>query len=98
VNKPIIFRPLARMELDEAVDWYEKRQEGLGWELKETVERMLARVVASPEQSRQVRGGTRRAVLRRFPYTVYFLSEPQAIIVVAVFHGKRDPRHLEGRT
>ena len=86
------------MELDEAVDWYEKRQEGLGLELKETVDRMLARVVASPEQFRQVRGATRRAVLRRFPYTFYFLSEPQAIIVVAVFHGKRDPRHLEGRT
>ena len=98
MNKPIIFRSLARMELDEAVDWYEKRQEGLGLELKETVDRMLARVVASPEQFRQVHGGARRAVLRRFPYTLYFLSEPQAIIVVAVFHGKRDPRHLEGRT
>jgi hypothetical protein len=37
-------------------------------------------------------------LLRRFPYAIHFVPEPNAIIVLAVFHTKRDPRYLEGRS
>jgi plasmid stabilization system protein ParE len=97
VKREIVFRPLAKLELDEAVDWYEKREAGLGCELKEAVDQLLARIAAAPEQFRTARGSVRRAVLRRFPYILYFLPEPRAVVVLAVFHGKRDPRQLEGR-
>ncbi len=97
MSLPVVFCPLARMELDEAMGWYEKQKQGLGVELKEAVDQMLARIAETPGRFRPVRGEVRRALLRRFPYAIHFLPEPQAIVVLAVFHTKRDPRHLEGR-
>ena len=97
MSRPIIFRPLAKAELDEAIHWYEKQKAGLGLDLRVAVEQMLIRMADAPERFRAVRGEVRRALLQRFPYAIHFLPEPKAIIVVAVFHTKRDPRRLEGR-
>lgn len=97
MSLPVVFRPLARMELDEAMGWYERQKQGLGVELKEVVDAMLTRIAETPGRFPPVRGEVRRALLRRFPYAIHFLPEPQAIVVLAVFHTKRVPRHLEGR-
>ena len=97
MSLPLVFRPIARLELDEAMGWYEKQKAGLGIELKEAVDQMLVRIAESPGRFHSVRGDVRRALLRRFPYAIYFLPEPHAIVVLAVFHTRRDPRHLEGR-
>jgi plasmid stabilization system protein ParE len=97
MSRLIIFRPIARLELDEAMGWYERRKPGLGLELKESVGLTLARIVDSPDRFRPVRSEIRRALVGRFPYAIHFLAEPQAIIVLAVFHTRRDPSHLEGR-
>ena len=97
MSLPVILRPIARLELDEAMGWYERQKPGLGLELKDAVDQMLARIAESPGRFRPVRGEVRRALLRRFPYAIHFLPEPNAIVVLAVFHTKRDPRHLEGR-
>ena len=97
MSLPVIFRPIAKMELDEAMGWYEKQKQGLGIELKDAVDQMLTRIVETPRRFGPVRGEVRRGLLRRFPYAIHFLPEPHAIVVLAVFHTKRDPRHLEGR-
>jgi len=97
VSRPVLFRPVAQLELDEAVGWYERQKPGLGLELKEAMDQMVARIVETPERFRPVRGEVRRALLRRNPYAIHFLPEPRFIIVLAVFNTKRDPRHLEGR-
>lgn len=93
----IRFRPLALLELDEAMGWYERQKRGLGIELKEAVDRMLVRIAETSARFRPVRGQVRCALLSRFPYAIHFLAEPDAIIVLAAFHTRRDPRHLEGR-
>jgi plasmid stabilization system protein ParE len=93
----IVFRRIARRELDDAIAWYEERREGLGQDFAIAVERLLERIVSSPKQFIRVRGEIRRAVLRQFPYSIYFLSEDYRIVVLAIFHVKRDPQHLESR-
>lgn len=92
-----VFRRIARVELNDAVSWYESRRRGLGFELKEEVESLLARTASNPESFPCVRGQIRRALLRRFPYAIHFLIEPNRLVVLAVFHAKRDPSRLEGR-
>jgi len=39
----------------------------------------------------------RRALLRRFPYGIFYLVEGDAIPVLACFHGKRDPKVVRQR-
>ena len=97
MSLPVRFRPLASLELDDAIGWYEKQRPGLGLELKAEVDNFLNHIAENPTRFRCIRGNVRRALLRRFPYSIHFLEESQTIIVAAVFHGRRDPRHLEGR-
>ena len=98
MSRSVDFRRIARIEFDEAVAWYEAQRPGLGLEFNQEVDGFLIRIAENPERFRKVRGEIRRAVLRRFPYTIHFLPETDRIIVMAVFHGKRDPRRLEGRS
>ena len=74
------------------------RKEGLEAEFKEAVDQTLDKNAATPLRFHPIRGEVRRALLRRFPYAIHFVPEPNAIVVLAVFHTKRDPRHLEGRS
>jgi plasmid stabilization system protein ParE len=94
---PIVFRRVAKREMDESISWYEAQRAGLGIEFAIEVETFLLRVAQAPEQFPRIRGEIRRAVLQRFPYTLHFLIESERIVILAVFHVKRDPRALEDR-
>lgn len=93
----VVFRRIAKREFDDAISWYEDRREGLGQDFSVAVERLLERIALSPNQFACVRGDMRRAVLQRFPYSIYFVFEDYRIVVLAIFHARRDPEHLEDR-
>jgi len=97
MSLPIVFRRIARLEIDESIAWYDSQRPGVGLEFASEIETFLTRIADSPEQFTRVRGDVRSAVLRRFPYTIHFLPEPNRIVVLAVFHVKRSPRILEDR-
>ena len=94
---PLVFRRVAQKELDDSVAWYHERDARLSVEFTIEIENYLQRICANPKQFPQIRGEVRRAILRRFPYSIHFLPEANRIVILAVFHGKRAPRHLEGR-
>ncbi len=93
----IVFRRVAKRELDDAISWYEGRREGLGQEFSLAVEKQLARIASDPDHFAPVKGSIRRSILRRFPYSIFFLAEDSRIVVLAIFHAKRDPHQLEHR-
>jgi plasmid stabilization system protein ParE len=97
MSLPIVFRHVARIELDEAIAWYEYQGAGLALQFTTEIDTYLQRIADSPKQFRKIRGEIRRGVLRRFPYTIHFLDETNRIVVLPVFHVKRDPTVLEGR-
>lgn len=94
---PIVFRRIAKREFDDAISWYGDRREGLGQDFSVAVERLLERIALSPNQFACVRGNMRRAVLKRFPYSIHFVVEDYQIVVLAIFHARRDPEHIEDR-
>ena len=94
---PLVFRRIAQFELDESVSWYENKRPGLGGQLRIEIEKHIQRIADQPQQFRQIRGQIRRAVLQRFPFSIYFLAEAERIVVLAVFHGRRAPHNLERR-
>jgi hypothetical protein len=69
----VVFRRIAKREFDDAIMWYQDRREGLGREFSVAVEQQLGRIALSPKQFACVRGDVRRAVLQRFPYSIYFI-------------------------
>ena len=97
MSREVVFRVVARNEYDAAVAWYEKERSGLGLAFQVAVDEALSRIAAHPTIFRLVRGPVRRAVLKRFPYTIYFLAELDRVVVLAVYHGSRDPTEVRRR-
>ena len=94
----LIFKPAARLELEEAVAWYETQRPGLGREFATEVKLALDRAQVSPEMFRKVRGRARKIRLRRFDkYSIYFAVKEDAFAVLSVFHAARNPVELLGR-
>jgi plasmid stabilization system protein ParE len=96
VSRRVSFRPEAEAEALETRDWYEGRRAGLGAEFRAALEETIERLADNPMQFRLVRGETRRAILNRFPYTVYFRATDKDIVVLAV-HGRQQPRRWQSR-
>jgi hypothetical protein len=65
-------RPLAEADVREAAFWYEGKREGLGVEFTLELDSLYDRIAQSPQQFPEVGEGARRALMRRFPYAVYF--------------------------
>jgi toxin ParE1/3/4 len=83
--------PEAESDLRKAWRWYEGRQEGLGARFLLSLEAALAGIARRPRLHPIVHGSIRRALLRRFPFGVFYLAERERVIVLAVFHAHRDP-------
>ena len=97
MRREIIFAPLARFEFEDAAAWYENQQPGLSDEFRIEVREILDRVLSSPERFRLASPTTRKATLRRFPYSIYYSVEPRVINVISVFHGARNPVEIRTR-
>jgi toxin ParE1/3/4 len=94
---PIVFRRAARVEFDDAADWYEQRRAGLGTAFTAAVQQVLDRLAAQPAFYPQVYGDVREALVCGFPYCVYYREEPGQIVVLSVFHTARNPAVWQGR-
>ena len=79
-----LVEPEAEAELDEAFSWYEGRAAGLGSEFVRAVRAAFALIRRNPEQFPRVRSDIRRALVRRFPYAVYYVVEPEQVVVLGV--------------
>ena len=85
-----IVRRAAQADVREAALWYESRRPGLGTEFTLQLDALLDRIAEGPLQFPEIGGGVRRALLRRFPYAVYFVVTVRPI-VIAVLHQHRHP-------
>jgi toxin ParE1/3/4 len=94
----IIFTQAARAELIEAQDWYEGEASGLGGRFPQAIDAQAKRMSENPRQFPVVFKNVRRALLRRFPYSLFFVVEDDALMVVACFHASRDPSRWRKRT
>ena len=96
MTRALFFRPQAEAEAVEARRWYEARRAGLGEEFGAEVDAAVARIVDHPRAFPRVRGETRRVVLTRFPYALYFRITDDSIVILAV-HGRQDPSRWHRR-
>ncbi len=94
----IFLKPEADAELAEAYTWYEEQSLGLGKAFLVCVEACLQKIQANPKLFPIVHREVRRALLQRFPYSVFYVKEKAIIYVVAIFHERRNPNHWKGRT
>ncbi len=97
MSLPIRFLPQARVEYDEAADWYDRQRPGLGVDFVAKIREVLSRIAANPRRHAAVYGPVRKVAVKRFPYIVLYRDEPDEIIVISVFHTSRDPSSWQSR-
>ncbi len=93
----VIVDPEAQAEFDDGYDHYESKRPGLGETFAEAVHVVLDRIGRMPRMHRVAFADIRRAVVRGFPYCVYYRAEPTVVRVLSVFHTSRDPAIWQSR-
>jgi toxin ParE1/3/4 len=78
--KPVTVHSEAEAEFRAAITYYEQQRQGLGGEFRVAVQRAIEQVRRSP-QAFPPHGdqGVRKCLVRRFPYTVFFLELEELI-------------------
>lgn len=98
MSLPVRFRMEAERDLENAAAWYEEQRPGLGHAFLDEVSRSLRRIVDNAGLYPLIHRNTRRALIRRFPFGIYYRLQTNCVIVIAVLHGSRDPRRWKRRT
>ena len=93
----VVLRPLASRDLEEAYTWYEAQQAGLGREFLDAVEIALARIEERPHGYPVVLQDARRALVSRFPYSIYYRMRGDEARILGVIHQSRAPRAWRSR-
>jgi plasmid stabilization system protein ParE len=101
VKRRVTFRPQALLELFESADWYEARDKERGRELSaaflRAVDNCIEQIQENPFRFPLADTRARRAVLPRFPYSIIYTVSDDEILIVACFHGRRNPRNWRKR-
>ncbi|MBI5763740.1 MAG: type II toxin-antitoxin system RelE/ParE family toxin [Planctomycetes bacterium] len=97
-SKSIEFHPSAIEEAREARLWYFARSERAATQFMRSLDEAIFRLAESPSRFPVYKLGTRRVLLRGFPFILYYREVGETIQVVAVAHAKRRPGYWQSRT
>lgn len=93
----LILAPEVEEDIRSAYDWYEQRRIGLGEDFLTAVDAAFERIRRSPDMHGMVADGYRRALLRRFPYSVFYEHVGTTVTVYGVLHCSRHPQRWRER-
>src|SRR2546426_11247408 len=90
-SKEVEFHEEALAEAQAAYDWYATRNAAAAEAFIGELDHAMEQIEMFPEASTSHVSGTRRYVLKRFPFTVIYREQEKMIQIVAVSHGRRKP-------
>ena len=91
------FHPEAEAELEDASLFYESRMLGLGKSFAAEVERTIYLIREFPDAGSPTGRTRRRVLVARFPYSVVYRRDPDAVVIVAIAHQRRRPGYWRQR-
>jgi plasmid stabilization system protein ParE len=96
-DKPIAISPAAAQDLDDAYFWYERQKRGLGSRFLAAVNVALQLIQRTPAGYQTVYQNYRKALLRVFPYVIFYREEEDQIFISAIFHTSRSSKSWQDR-
>ena len=93
----VVFRRAARLDFDEAAKWYREHRLGLGRDFIIEIDRAISLAATDPERFPVMHRDVRCVRARRFPYSIFIRHQGNQLVVLAVFHARRDPAVWLGR-
>lgn len=84
---------IALREYDEAKEFYETEQPGLGYKFEEQIRLSLLRIQQHPQAWPPERKEIRRYIVHKFPYKILYSIQEDKIVVLAFAHLHRQPAY-----
>lgn len=91
------FLGAACLDIRVAFKWYDAQRPGLGDEFIAAVDAGINVVLAFPDAHPAVHRDTRRFLIERFPYGLFYRVSDTGVVVVACLHAARDPEEQTAR-
>ena len=91
------FHPEAEKEFRAAIEYYENREVGLGYDFSVEVFTAVQNVVTHPHAWPVIEEDIHRCLVNRFPYCVLYTVEDAGIFILAVMHLRRHPDYWKDR-
>lgn len=88
---------VAELELQEAIEFYESVDSGLGIRFYAEVRNAIDRIKQLPDAWSPLTRNTRRCRTKVFPYGVIYQIREDEILILAVAHLKRRPNYWNNR-
>jgi toxin ParE1/3/4 len=95
--KRLEIHPSALAEFKSSLLWYLERNDTAAGKFAASVDQAIGALVESPSRWPQGEYGTRKIILRRFPFAIIYREQQNAIQVLAIAHGHRQPEYWKGR-
>ncbi len=100
MNLILILDPLAKLDIDDNIDWYEEKQVGLGSRFYDKVKTILDLIEQNPYIFPVKYKNTRTAPVSDFPFTVHYFIDKQNMVVavLCIFKTPQSPQKWKKRT
>jgi plasmid stabilization system protein ParE len=85
----VVYLPEASADVAQAYAWYEERAPG--------VEAAVLTIQRHPQLHPVAVDDFRHALIRRFPFEIFYESAREAIVIYSVFHCSQDPQKWRKR-
>src|SRR5262245_31976175 len=97
MKRKVSILPEAQRDIKEAATWYEAREPGLGARFRSDLRATLQRIRTDALMFLRIDETVRRALLGKFPYSVYFIVRDKTAVIPAVLHQHRHPNAWKPR-
>jgi plasmid stabilization system protein ParE len=89
MSRRVILSPDAEADIIAIERWYQTKEASLAFAFKAELRVTLRFIAQYPYAFALVRRGTRRALMKDFPYLIYFRLKSGVVSVIAVVHERR---------
>ena len=90
-------RKEAEADVQEAFEYYESCRAGLGYDLLLCIEASFSLIEKNPNQYKPIHKTVHRALVKRFPYGVFYVIKGNKVSVIGVVHARKNPGHWMSR-
>ena len=93
----VVYTSEADDDVARSYKWYEACESGLGEDFLRCIEACVQTIQRQPHLYPVAIDEFRRAIVRRFPFEIFYEADVDLITVYAVFHCSQDPRKWRKR-
>ena len=98
MSRTLEIREAAEQEFNDAADWYFIEDAMVSDKFVIAIETTLAKINRNPDAYPVVFGNEiRRAVVNKFPFSIYFMVDDEFVSILSIFHNSRNPLIWRGR-